>query len=105
METSSISDNENDSNPTISHGILPKLKSTVLYHDPDTKSWREANVLSKAEKASGKNNAWFNIQNLDDNSFKSVNFEVIEGWRNVEKEVLQSTAIEESFDVVEAKMI
>ena len=104
-ETSSISDNENDRNPTISHGILPKLRSTVFYHDPDSKSWREANVLSRAGKASGKNNAWFNLQNLDDNSFISVNFEVIEGWRNVDKEVLQNSAIEESFDVVEAKMM
>ena len=49
------------SNLTVLNNILPKVKSTVLYHNPDGNSWNKILFISRAGKATGKNNSWFNV--------------------------------------------
>ena len=49
------------SNLTVLNNILPKLKSTVLYHNPDGNSWNKILFISRARKATGKSNSWFNV--------------------------------------------
>ncbi len=83
---------------------VPRLKSTIKYFDPDTNQYREATV-SRAGKATGKNQFWFNIQHDDDSTFKSINFEVVTNWENVEKEAaLIAVSSVHSFDVQAAKL-
>ena len=83
------SDNETDSisNLTKLKGLLPKLHSKIVYHNPDTQSWIEALVLGEAGKSTGKNKTWLNIKNLRDNSHQSVDFFNKKCWKNVEEEV------------------
>ena len=40
--------------------------------------------MGRATKANGKNKHWFNVKDLDD--VKSVDFENINGWKNINKE-------------------
>ena len=80
------SDNETDniSNPTKLTGLLPKINSKVVYHNPVTISWNEALVLGRAGKSTGTNRTWLNIKNLGDESHQSVDCSNIKGWKNVE---------------------
>ena len=59
-------------------------------------------ILSRAGKSSGVNKYWFNIKDLEDGSMKSVDFENINGWKNLNEEVLLCK--NETFDIVEAKL-
>ena len=81
---------------------VPSLKSKVRYQDPDTNVWRKALVISQAGKVSGKNKNWFNVKHLDDDTMKSVNFEAIPGWENLNEEVLLCKG--GTFKVAEAKL-
>ena len=40
-------------NPTTEHNILPKVKSKIIYFNPDSESWNEALVLERAGKCNG----------------------------------------------------
>ena len=46
--------------------------------------------MSRARKATGKNKYWLNVKDLDDVSIKNVYFENINGWKNINEEVLLS---------------
>ena len=59
-------------------------------------------IISQVGKASGKNKYWFNVKDLEDNTMKSVDFENIESWKNLNEEVLLCK--NETFEVVEAKL-
>ena len=89
-------------NPTQITCTVPSLKSKVRYQDPDTNVWRKALVISQAGKVSGKNKNWFNVKHLDDDTMKSVNFEAIPGWENLNEEVLLCKG--GTFEVAEAKL-
>ena len=89
-------------NPTQITCRVPSLKSEVRYQDPDTNVWRKALVISRAGKVSGKNKNWFNVKHLDDDTMKSVNFEAIPGWENLNEEVLLCKG--GSFEAAEAKL-
>ena len=89
-------------NPTQITCTVPSLKSKVRYQDPDTNVWRKALVISQAGKVSGKNKNWFNVKHLDDDTMKSVNFEAIPGWENLNEEVLLCKG--ETFEVAGAKL-
>ena len=58
--------------------------------------------MTRAGKVSGKNCYWFNVKDLDDDSMKSVNFENINGWKNINEEVLLSEG--ERFGITAAKL-
>ena len=95
-------DDENNRNPTKLTGVIPSLKSEITYEDPDTNEWRKAMIISRAGKASGKNKYWFNVKDLEDDTVKSVDFENIRSWKNLNEEV--SLCKNETFEVVEAKL-
>ena len=82
--------------------IVPSLGSEVTYEDPDRNEWRKAIILSRAGKSSGMNKYWFNIKDLEDGSMKSVDFENINSWKNLNEEVLLCK--NEMFDIEEAKL-
>ena len=86
--TISKSVNSDTSNPTVLNNILTKAKSTVLYHNPDHNSWNKALIISRAGKAKGKNNSWFNVKDITQNEHLSVDFTKIKGWKNIQEEVL-----------------
>ena len=69
--------NNESVNPTKASGIVPAIKSKVTYEDPDSREWKRTLVISRADKASGKNKYWFNIKDLYDNTIKSLDFENI----------------------------
>ena len=56
--------------------------------------------MGRASKANGKNKHWFNVNDLDD--VKSVDFENINGWKNINKEVFLSKV--EILEITEAKL-
>ena len=89
-------------NPTKASGVAPALKSKVSYMDIDSKEWKRALVISRAGKASGKNKYWFDIEDLYDNTMKSLNFENTSSWKNFREEILLCE--KESFEVTEAKL-
>ena len=95
-------DDENNRNPTKLTGVIPSLKSEITYEDPDTNEWRKAMIISRTGKASGKNKYWFNVKDLEDDTVKSVDFENIRSWKNLNEEV--SLCKNETFEVVEAKL-
>ena len=49
-----VQSSDEPDNPTVQHNILPTVKSKIIYHNPDSKSWNEALVLGKAGKSNGK---------------------------------------------------
>ena len=48
------------------------MKSKIIYHNPDSKSWNEALVLGRAGKSNGQNKTWFNLKDLTNNKHLSV---------------------------------
>ena len=95
-------DDEKNRNPTKLTGEIPSLKSKITYEDPDTKEWRKAMIISRAGKASGRNKYWLNVKDLEDDTMKSVDFENIRSWKNLNEEVLLCKS--ETFEIVEAKL-
>ena len=82
---------ENDcehKNPTQITYTVTSPKNKKRYQDPDTNVWREALVISRAGKVRGKNKIWFNVKHLDDDTMKSVSFEAIPGWENLNEVLL-----------------
>ena len=75
-------------NPTKASGVAPALKRKVSYKDIDSKEWKRALLISRAGKAFGKNKYWFDIEDLYDNTMKSLNFENISCWKNFTEEIL-----------------
>ena len=49
-----------------------------------------------------RNKSWFNVKDLEDDTMKSVDFENIRSWKNLNEEVLLCK--NETFEVVEAKL-
>ena len=95
--TSLVQSSDEPDNSTVQHNILTTMKSKIIYHNPDSKSWNEALVLGRAGKSSGKNKTWFNLKDLTNNKHLSVDFSQIKGWKNTEEEVL----IADSHDNIE----
>ena len=100
-----IEPNQNDStkrnncsNPSKTSGILPKINTKVIYHNPDTNSWNEVLVFGKAGKIK-------NIKSLQDNSHQSVACSKIEGWKNIKEEVLIIKHGDKNIDTHKAKSI
>ena len=101
-QTDFDTDDENNRNLTKLTGVIPSLKSKITYEDPHTNECRKAMIISQTGKASGKNKYWFNVKDLKDDTIKSVDFENIRSWKNLNEEVLLCK--NETFEVVEAKL-
>ena len=99
-----ISVSPNSDNPTVLNNILPKVRSMVLYHNPDHKSWNQALIISRTGKAKGKNNSWFNVKDITQDEHISIDFSKIKGWKNIEEEVLIATP-SGNVEILEAKQV
>ena len=87
--TSLIQSSDEVDNPTVQRNISATMKSKIIYHNLDLKSWNEALVLGRrAGKSSGKNKTWFNLKDLTENKHLSVDFSQMKSWKNSEEEVL-----------------
>ena len=76
--TSLIQSSDEVDNPTVQRNISATMKSKIIYHNLDLKSWNEALVLGRrAGKSSGKNKTWFNLKDLTENKHLSVDFSQI----------------------------
>ena len=100
--TISASVNSDISNPNVINNILPKVRSTVLYHNPDHNSWNKVLILSRTRKAKGKNNSWFNVKYITQDEHISIDFSEIKGW-NIEEEVLIAIPSDNNVEILEAK--
>ena len=98
----SVSNTEGVDNPTIECNILPKVKSKIIYFNPDSESRNEALVLGTARKSSGKNKTWFNLKDITAHKHIGVDFNQIKGWKNLEEDVLIADSCD-SVEIVEAK--
>ena len=77
----SASNTKGVDNPTTKHNILSKVKSKIIYFNPDSKSWNEAFGLGKAGKCKGKNKTWFNLKVRTADKHISVDINQIKRWK------------------------
>ena len=59
-------------------------------------------IISRAGKAKGKNNSWFNVKHVTQDEHISIDFSKIKGWKNIE-EVLIATLSDNNVEILEAK--
>ena len=59
-------------------------------------------IISRAGKAKGKNNSWFNVKDITQDEHISIDFSKIKGWKNIE-EVLIATLSDNNVEILEAK--
>ena len=72
-------------NPTTKHNILSKVKSKIIYFNPDSKSWNEAFGFGKAGKCKGKNKTWFNLKVRTADKHISVDINQIKRWKTLRR--------------------
>ena len=70
-----------EKNPIMLGKKVPSVKSNIEYKVKRSDPWKEAIVISRVGKATGKNKYWMNIKDLEDGTFKSINFDKIDQWR------------------------
>ena len=81
---------------------LPKSNDHIKYCNPDHDTWQKALVIGLAGKATGQNNYWFNIKNLDIGDFYSIEFNK---WKYLQEEILiNSSSDSENIKILDAKM-
>ena len=97
-----LEDDNVNRNPTKAAGVIPSIKSKITYQESESNLWKRAVVMSRAGKATGRNKYWFNVKDLDNDSMRSVDFENVSSWKNINEEVLISK--NETFEVTEAKL-
>ena len=89
-----------EKNPIMLGKKVPSVKSNIEYKVKRNDPWKEAIVISRAGKATGKNKYWMNIKDLEDGTFKSINFEEIEQWRLKDEVILLA---DNNHSTIEAK--
>ena len=55
----------------------PNIKQYLKYKVADSNDIVDAQIISRADKASGKNKNWYNVKNLTKNSLSSVNWDKV----------------------------
>ena len=79
---------------------VPSVKSNTEYKVKRNDPWKEAIVISRAVKATDKNKYWMNINDLEDGTLKSKNFEEIDQWRLKDEVILLA---DNNHSTIEAK--
>ena len=80
---------------------LPKSNDHIKYCNPDNDTWEKALVIGHAGKATGQNNYWFNIKNLDTGDFYSIDFNK---WKYLQEILINSSSDSENIKILDAKM-
>ena len=70
--------------------VLPRIRDRIRFVDPDTNKLGDYIVISRAGKATGINQYWPNVKNLQNGIMKSADFEQITEWTKIQEEVLFS---------------
>ena len=60
---------------------IPKLYQCVQYKSSDADNWKNAKIIGRAGKATGKYKFWLNVKDLDDDVESPVDFEKVTEWR------------------------
>ena len=97
----SASNTKRVDNSTTKHNILPKVKSKIIYFNPDSESWNQALVLGRAGKYSVKNTTWVNVKDITADKH-SVDFDQMKGLQNSEEEVVIADS-SDNVKILEAK--
>ena len=64
---------------------MPKVGTKVRYLPSDDTLWKEAEILSRAGKATGKNKNWLNIKDKDEEA-KSIDWiQCVDDWQAIEE--------------------
>ena len=74
-----------------------------MSHNPDHNSWSKAYILGRAGKAAGRKSTWFNVKGFTKNKNLSVDFSKIQAWKNIDKDVLVATQVNDSVKILEVK--
>ena len=91
---------DTETSQEIYKNIVPKPKMHIEYKCNETDRWQEAIVINRGGKANGKHHMWMNIQDMPQDTQKSVSFEEVD-WREKVETVLMS---ENDFrGIIEAK--
>ncbi|CAF2215336.1 unnamed protein product [Rotaria magnacalcarata] len=89
--------------------LVPKIKDHIKYLIHDNESWKSAEVISKAGKATGINKLCMNLKDLKDNSLSCVDFGRIKEWKQLDNDSMEeNSALLAGFDddeLLKAKMI
>ena len=80
---------------------LPKSNDHIKYCNPDNDTWEKALVIGHAGKATGQNNYWFNIKNLDTGDFYSIDFNK---GKYLQEILINSSSDSENIKILDAKM-
>ena len=65
---------------------IPRIGDNIVYRTKGDETWVKAKVVSRGGKATGKNWAYLNVQNDNDDSRSGVNFvKDVEEWHNMEE--------------------
>ena len=91
-----------EKNPIMLGKKVPSVKSNIKYKVKRNDPWKEAIVISRAGKATGKNKYWMNIKDLEDGTFKSINFEEIDELRLKDEVILLA---DNNHSTIEAKYL
>ena len=67
---------------------VPSVKSNIVYKVKRNDPWKDAIIIRRAGKATGKNKYWMNIKDSEDGTFKSINFEGTDQWRLKDEVIL-----------------
>ena len=89
-----------EKNPIMLGKKVLSVKSTIEYKVKRNDLWKEAIIISRAGKATGKNKYRMNIKDLEDGTSKSKNFEEIDKWRFKDEVILLADS---NHSTIEAK--
>ena len=82
---------------------LPKVSERVRFIDPDTNQQEDYVVISRAGKAGGRHKYWLNVKNIKTNAIKSIDFEIIEEWNQIDDE--SAFTVDLSHGVIQAQKV
>lgn len=74
-----------DQNMTDNVTGMPKKNDEIRYKQPGDNIWREATIISRAGKATGKYSSWYNVKHPDEENPICIDFQSIDKWKKVEK--------------------
>ena len=66
---------------------LPKKNDCIRYKGSGADEWKDATVLGRAGKATGKFSTWLNIKNNGDTAPMCIDFETVQEWQKVNNDI------------------
>ena len=80
-----VSQQENLSAKKVKEKVVLRKDDKVAFRESDTDQWKEATVLSRGGKATGKFPDYFNVQMNDSSkNLRCINFDDLKEWKKVD---------------------